>query len=73
MKNKKQNEMEIKPFNDFLTEIEDQIEKCKTNKQYVKIIEKLENYKQSISIENEIYKQSTIDAIDDLIEQIKNF
>lgn len=58
-------------FVDFIEQIDNEIENSKTKKQFDKIIEKLEQYKENIQADNEVFKQSVIQAIDDMIDDIK--
>lgn len=68
MKNKNDNNL---TFVDFLEQIESEIDNSKSKNDFENIIEKLENYKTNIQANNEIFKQSIIDAIDDMIEVIE--
>jgi len=67
MKNKNDNNL---TFVDFLEQIESEIDNSKSKNDFENIIQKLENYKINIQANNEIFKQSIVDAIDDMIENI---
>ena len=58
-------------FVDFLEQIDSEINNCTTKNDFEKVIEKLQNYKINVQADNEIFKQSIIDALDDMIEEIE--
>ena len=60
------------PFNEFLDQIDGDVDKSTTKEDYDKILEKLEVYKENFTSDNEVFKQSTIDAIDELINDINS-
>lgn len=60
------------PFRDFLEIIDGDVDKANTKEEFQIIIEKLEVYKENFTSDNEIFKQSTIDSIDELINDINN-
>ncbi len=66
MKKTKNDNLENLTFVDFLEQIESEIDNSKSKNDFENIIEKLENYKTNIQANNEIFKQSIVDAIDDL-------
>lgn len=70
MKKQDQEKLVSLPFKDFLELIDSEIDTANTKKQFEKIIEKLEVYKDNFTSDNEVYKLSTIDAIDGIIDDI---
>lgn len=70
MKKTKNDNLENLTFVDFLEQIESEIDNSKSKNDFENIIEKLENYKTNIQANNEIFKQSIVDAIDDMIQDI---
>lgn len=69
-KQNNQNSENLK-FVDFLEQIDSEINNCTTKNDFEKVIEKLQNYKINVQADNEIFKQSIIDALDDMIEEIE--
>lgn len=70
MKKTKNDNLENLTFVDFLEQIESEIDNSKSKNDFENIIQKLENYKINIQANNEIFKQSIVDAIDDMIQDI---
>ena len=70
MKKQDQEKLVSLPFREFLEEIDGDVDNSKTKKDYNKILEKLEIYRDNFTSDNEVFKQSTIDAIDGIIEDI---
>lgn len=68
----KQNNENLKnlKFVDFLEQIDLEINNSITKNDFENVIEKLQNYKINVQADNQIFKQSIIDAIDQLIEDI---
>ena len=69
-KQNNQNSENLK-FVDFLEQIDSEINNCTTKNDFEKVIEKLQNYKINVQADNEIFKQSIIDALDDMIKEIE--
>jgi len=59
-------------FSEFLNEIDTDVDKANTKEEFKAIIEKLEIYRDNFNSDNDIFKQSTIDSIDELIDDINN-
>ena len=59
-------------FSDFLNEIDSDVDKANTNDEFKVIIEKLQIYRDNFNSDNELFKQSTIDSINELIGDINN-